>query len=168
MKLFPGPLPRLDSRSKASVGALLLGACLLFAQGCDSPLKAVKLHVTHRLHPDFQETELVVPGEKFQIGDTEYYGKVVDLVPDFAIDDKTKKVISRSQELRNPAVKIEVYNLGKKIEVDWAFLTDVPHFAPSSQLSFQVDSLIWAPGFEPPLPAEIDSTKAPTTRRDTP
>ncbi|MFN8547857.1 MAG: hypothetical protein U0527_07805 [Candidatus Eisenbacteria bacterium] len=164
MMKFPGFRHRLDARlERWNPRVRLLAAALLgfVISSCDSSLQAVQLRVTHRMHPDFVEIERAVPGEKFQIGDTDFYGKIVDFVPDFAIDDRTKKVISRSKEMRNPALKVEVYEGSKRVEASWAFFTDVPHFAPKSELSFQVDSLIWAPGKAP-------TTATPGIGRTTP
>lgn len=151
----PGFRHRLGVRFERGIPRAHLFAAALLGlafSSCDSSLEAVQLRVTHRMHPDFVEIERAVPGEKFQIGDTDFYGKIVDFVPDFAIDDRTKKVISRSKEMRNPALKVEVYEGSKRVEASWAFFTDVPHFAPKSELAFQVDSLIWAPGKAPAAP----------------
>lgn len=160
----PGFRHRLGVRFERGIPRAHLFAAALLGlafSSCDSSLEAVQLRVTHRMHPDFVEIERAVPGEKFQIGDTDFYGKIVDFVPDFAIDDRTKKVISRSKEMRNPALKVEVYEGSKRVEASWAFFTDVPHFAPKSELSFQVDSLIWVPGKAPATPSP-DSLRSAT------
>lgn len=144
---------------------LLATAILMLAAGCDTPLEAVQLTIGHRLHPGFKETQRVRPGEKFQIGDSELYGRVVDFIPDFAYDDKAKKVVSRSKELRNPAIKIEVWDeaKGKKVEDTWALTAAMPHFSAASQLSFHVDSLLWKPGMDPAAAAVADTSEGRNT-----
>jgi hypothetical protein len=101
----------------------------------------------------------VAPGETFNIGDTEYSARITGFVPDFLYDQEKKQVISASNELRNPAVRLEVFQDGKKVEDLWAFPGDgPPHYGRESMLAFSVEELIWRPGQEPPRPAEADST----------
>ncbi len=78
-------------------------------------------------------------GEKFQLSDAGYYAKVVDFVPDFAINSSTGKVISRSDSLKNPAVKLVVYRGKERLEEVWAFQkTQAPHFSRQSMLGFKL------------------------------
>ena len=140
---------------------LLLGLVVLLA-GCDVPLEAVELKVHHRVFVGFQETHRVAPGETFIIGDTEYSARITGFVPDFLYDQEKKQVISASNELRNPAVRLEVYQNGTKVEELWAFAGDgPPHFGRESMLAFSILELIWKPGQEPPRPAGADSLGRP-------
>ncbi len=78
-------------------------------------------------------------GEKFQLSDAEYYATAVDFVPDFAISSSTGKVISRSDSLKNPAVKLVVYKGKDKLEEVWAFQkVQAPHFSRQSMLGFKL------------------------------
>jgi hypothetical protein len=125
------------------VAAFSIG-CLLDLTGCSGPLREARLRVGHRLYPAFNEIHSVRPGETFPIGDTAFTGRIVDVLPDFAIDDSTKRVFSRSNEPRNPALRIRIFEHGKTVEDVWAFPGDgPPHFAASSKLYFRVDSLGW-------------------------
>lgn len=126
--------------------------------GCDQPLESVVLRVNHRMYPAFQETHRAAPGEPFAIGDTDYSARIVGFVPDFAIATGTKEVVSRSNELRNPAVRLEVYQNNKKVDEVWAFRGEgPPHFGAESMLAFRIEELVWKPGQAPPAPA-ADST----------
>jgi hypothetical protein len=63
---------------------------------------------------------------------------VVEFVPDFSMDLKSKKVVSRSNELRNPAFRIIVRERGVPQDTSWAFVNMPPHFARNSMLAFKV------------------------------
>jgi len=108
--------------------------------GCKENLQQITLRVTHRIFLGYQEEFSVKPGEKFQLSDSEYSAVVAEFVPDFAIDTTAHRVISRSQEVKNPAVKVIVYKEGKKVEEVWAFRKGAgpPHFSPRSFLAFEI------------------------------
>ncbi len=77
--------------------------------------------------------------ERFQLSDTDLLAVVVEFVPTFAVDTLTKKVISLSPELRNPAFKIYVQKRNQKREEVWAFFkASVPHFTPQTGLIFEI------------------------------
>ncbi len=78
-------------------------------------------------------------GEKYQLSDANYYVRAINFIPDFAIDTSTGKAFSRSDSLNNPAVKLEVFKGGKKVEETWAFQKiEVPHYSQHSFLSFKL------------------------------
>lgn len=150
-----GALPPLAALLAALPAVLLAIFSSLSFSGCAGPLEAVKLRVGHRVFPGFHEETVARPGERFQIGDTDYFGRVIRFVPDFAFDDKSKKVVSRTNELRNPAIQLEVWQGEEELERTWAFRSDMPHYSEHAMLSFQIDSLIWKDGRSPyPLPVE--------------
>jgi len=66
------------------------------------------IRVRHLAYEDAYEDHMVRLGESFFIADTEYAAKVERFVPDFAMDKKTKEVVSRSNEWNNPALLIRV------------------------------------------------------------
>lgn len=151
-----------DRRLIRSGSAALLGLILCGLSGCEQPFEAIVVRVTHRVFTTFNETHRVAPGERFPIGDTEFSGRIVEFLPDFALEETTKKPFSRSRELRNPAVRIEVYEGNRKIEDAWAFQgAGPPHYAKTSLLAFRLEELVWRAGQEPisPTPA-ADSTAA--------
>jgi hypothetical protein len=132
---------------KAAMGGLHLLCVLALLSGCGSPLEAVVLRINHRVFTQFEEVRRVPPGQHFQIGDTDFTARIIDFVPDFAISPETKEVFSRTEIPRNPAVKIEVFNDGRKVEEVWAFQGEgAPHFSRESMLRFRIVELIWKPG----------------------
>lgn len=98
----------------------------------------VTLLVRHRAFPDFFDVDSVALKEEFEIGDTPYTARVVEFVPDFAMDLKTHRIFSRTNEPNNPAFRVIVRE--KKVPQDtvWAFFNMPPHFARKSLLAFMV------------------------------
>jgi hypothetical protein len=106
---------------------------------CESPVQELTIAVTHRVFPDYYEEFRVKMGEKFQLSDAEYFVTAVDFVPDFAINTSTGKVTSRSDSLKNPAVKLVIYKGKEKEEEVWAFQkVQAPHFSRQSMLGFKL------------------------------
>jgi hypothetical protein len=101
-------------------------------------VKSVTLGIRHRVFQNFSELQTVAPRKEFPVGDTEYSARIVRYIPDFAMDLETRKIISRSNEPRNPAFEIVVRE--KKVPQDtvWAFLNMPPHFARKSMLAFKI------------------------------
>jgi hypothetical protein len=117
---------------------------------------SVVLGCRHRVFPDFLEVDSVRVKQAFPVGDTPYSAQVLEFVPDFAMDLKTHKVISRTTEPRNPAFRILVREKGVPQDTTWAFMSAMPHFARKSMLAFQVlriDFLDRAPMLADSLPA---------------
>lgn len=113
----------------------LLAAAL--GAGCRGRLETVTLRMGHRMYASFTDTATVRLGERFQIGDTPFTGEVDRFVPDFQLDGN--EVVSRSQEVRNPAVRVKVYEGDKVIEESWAFPgPGAPHMNPQNFVYFVI------------------------------
>lgn len=106
--------------------------------GAGAKLKTVTLAIRHRVFHDFADQQAVTLNKDFLVGDTDYTARVVQYVPDFAMDLETHKVVSRSQEPRNPAFKIIVRQGKAYRDTTWAMLSLPPHFARNSYLAFKV------------------------------
>ncbi len=65
---------------------------------------------------------LIKWGELKKIPDSDYSVKVVGYVADFAFDEKTRTVFSKSAEARNPALRVEIYRNGELVSTPWLFL----------------------------------------------
>lgn len=98
----------------------------------------VSLVIGHRVFPDFRDMVSVKLHESFRVGDTEYSARAVEFQPDFTMDLKSRKVTSRSQEPRNPAVRVIVWKNGTPQDTSWAFLNMPPHYARKSMLAFRL------------------------------
>ena len=106
---------------------------------CKSPIQELTLSVRHRAFAGYQEVFTVKMGEKFQLSDTDYYIMAVDFIPDFAINTSSSEVFSRSDSLKNPAVKLVIFKGKEKLEEAWAFQKiQAPHFSRQSMLSFRL------------------------------
>ncbi|MBI5169080.1 MAG: hypothetical protein HZA61_06305 [Candidatus Eisenbacteria bacterium] len=112
------------------------GAASGAAQAGAPKLKNVTLHIFNRVFPSFHDKVTAVPSTEFRVGDTEYTARVVEFVPDFAMDIKTKKIMSRGPEPKNPAFKIIVKKGKVPTDTTWAFFNMPPHFARTSLLAF--------------------------------
>ncbi|MFQ6002989.1 MAG: hypothetical protein ACE5KJ_04510 [Candidatus Zixiibacteriota bacterium] len=118
---------------------ITLAILSLFFASCKSPIQELTISVSHRVFPGYYEEFQVKMGEKFQLSDTDFYAKVVDFVPDFAISTSTGKVVSRSDSLKNPAVKLIIFKGKRKLEEVWAFQkVQSPHFSRQSMLGFKL------------------------------
>lgn len=129
-------------------------------------VKGLTLRIRHRVFANFREDRSVRPRQVFQVGDTDYTAQVVRFVPDFAMNTKSRKVVTRSNDPNNPAFEIIVKEKGVPQDTTWAFLNMPPHFTRNSMLAFQIlriefanhepvvsqDSLA-APGKDPGAPA---------------
>lgn len=153
-----------------AAGALLLAACAVAAAPPDSgkaaydkPLKVktVTVLMGHRIYTDFHDIQTVPLGKDFQVGETDYTARVVEFVPDFAIDGKTHKVVSRSSVPRNPACRIIVRENGVPKDTSWAFVNYPPHFSRRALISFRVVRIEF---FNAPAISVVpDTTAAPDT-----
>lgn len=106
-----------------------------------TPVRKVTLRAFHRVFHDFVDDNATTLYTEFPIGDTEYTAEVVEYVPDFALNLKTREVLSRSTEPRNPAVRVLVLQKGVPQDTVWAMLSMPPHFARNSLLAFQIRRL---------------------------
>lgn len=156
--------------------ALFLAACALAAAPPDSgfapdkPLKvkSVTVLMGHRVYPDFRDIQTAPLGKDFQVGETDYTARVVEFVPDFAIDGRTHKVVSRSNVPRNPACRIVVREGRVPKDTSWAFVNFPPHFSKRALISFRVVRIEFfnAPTIEvmPDTTARADSSAARKAR----
>jgi hypothetical protein len=127
----------IDIRQLFLLTTLIIAGLPLFS--CKCPIQELTLSVRHRVFAGYQEVFTVKMGQKFQLSDTDYYVKAVDFVPDFAIDTSTSKVFSRSDSLKNPAVKLVIFKGKEKLDEVWAFQkVEVPHFSRQSMLGFKL------------------------------
>lgn len=129
-------------------GAVLAVGWGLFTLGkmkdaaANSRLESVTIVVLHPQFPEFSETHTLHLGDEEIIHDTEYSLRLVDFVPDFQIDKKTKQVVSRSANLNNPALKLEIYPTVKKDPGQWIFRdTDMEHQVPAPGFTFRVEAI---------------------------
>lgn len=164
---------RIGRTALAAAGLTALAAVTAFAvtafaatgakpAGAPPRVTAITLGIRHRVFHEFGEKQTVVMNKRFQIGDTDYSGEVVEFQPDFAIRLNPKRISSRSNEPNNPAFHIIVRENGTPRDTVWAFLNMAPHFAPKSLLAFQILKI----EFENHTPVVGDTTSAaPDTSR---
>jgi hypothetical protein len=122
-------------------------------------VKSVTLGIRHRVFHDFAEEDEARMREPFTIGDTPYSATVMDFLPDFVIDVGARRITSRSNEPRNPAVRIIVRENGVPQDTSWAFLNMPPHFAARSLLAFKLLRIDFTD--RPPLLADTSSLAHP-------
>jgi hypothetical protein len=97
------------------------------------------LLVGHRVFPDFREVHKARLNQREYIGDTDYSFEIVEFYPHFAFVDSTKEIVSLSDEPKNVAVKIVVYENDEIVQNEWAFFNlSAPHFRMNSIIWFQV------------------------------
>lgn len=111
------------------------------AAGGPPKVKTVTFQVFHRVFQQFRDRVTVPMRQDFRIGDTEYTGRVIEWVPDFTMDVKTRRITSRGNEPKNPAFRIVVRKAGLPRDTVWAFLNMPPHFAPKSQIGFMATEI---------------------------
>ena len=116
----------------------------------------VTIGIRHRVFHDFNDVQRVKLNQEFEVGDTDYTGRIVQYVPDFTMDLKTRKVTSRSDQPKNPAFKIIVRQNKVPQDTAWAFLNIPPHFGSKSLLAFKVLRIDFAGA--PPLLADTTKT----------
>ncbi len=80
----------------------------------------------------------VAPGQEMLVTGTPYRLQIERVVPDFAMDMRTRDVVSRSPEPRNPAIQVRVDD-GKAVETRWVFANPSGMHAPRTplQLAYQ-------------------------------
>jgi hypothetical protein len=123
-----------------------------------STVTTVTLDVRHRVFQNFAARYQVRLNQEFIIGDTDFSARVVQYVPDFAMEYKTRKVVSRSAEPNNPAFRIIVREKKVPQDTTWALLHMPPHFARKSMLAFQVERIDFY-GREPLIRADSVAVK---------
>jgi len=138
------PVRRFGAAALAIVSISLLaavstpGAAGSKPAGTPPKVTAVTLGIRHRVFHGFAEKQTVEMKKRFQIGDTDYSGELIEFQPDFVIELKPRRITSRSNEPKNPAVRIVVRENGAPQDTVWAFLNMAPHFGVRSMLAFQI------------------------------
>jgi hypothetical protein len=106
-----------------------------------SQVSSVTVEIGHRMHPDFYQQTQTKMNAREQVGDTDFFFEIIEFYPHFAYVDSTKEIVSLSDEPTNAAFKIRVFENDEVVEDTWAFFTiNVPHFSPTSYLTFHVTS----------------------------
>lgn len=131
-------------RTSLAIALIVAFALPVFgsASDDDAPIP-LTVEIGHRHYPDFRETLKTTMQKREQIGDTDYSFEAVEFYPHFAIveRDSTREIVSLSDEPRNVAFKIRVFEKDEVVEDTWAFYdTKVPHFSRTSFLTFRVIS----------------------------
>ena len=114
------------------------GAAAAERQVAAPRVRTVTFGIRHRVFADFAQLSEVRMKEQFQVGDSPYTARAVEFVPDFSLDLDTRRVVSRSNEPKNPAFRVIVTEKGVPSDTAWAFLNMPPHFSRRSMLAFQV------------------------------
>jgi len=89
--------------------------------GTISDLGEVLLNVAPKADPKKARQYKVKVGERFALEEKGYEVEVKRFVPDFTMG-KDSKVVSRSQELRNPAVQLALFKDTTLLDEKWIFL----------------------------------------------
>jgi hypothetical protein len=118
-------------------------------------LKSVTLLIGSRVFADFRDLETATLNKEFPVGASDYTARVVQYIPDFGIDQKMR-VVSRSNEPRNPAVRVIVKESGVTQDTSWAFANFPPHYSRRSLLSFRLVRIEFVDA--PAIHVEVDTT----------
>lgn len=125
-----------------------------------TPVKLVRVRAYHRVFHDFVEEQIIPMYKEFDVGDTDYTGEIVEYIPDFAMNLETHAIFTRSQEPKNPALRILVKQKGVPQDTTWALLNMPPHFAKKSLLAFKIMRLE-IKGYKPIVAPDTTATGAP-------
>ncbi len=98
-------------------------------------------------------------GELKKIPDSEYSVRIVGYVADFAFDERTKTVFSKSADANNPALKVEVYRGDELVSTPWLFFKYPGLF---STIPDSGDDIVFT-AFRPTLFSGISINKDPGT-----
>jgi hypothetical protein len=151
------------TRMVLAAAAVLLAAGSLGAKGTSTVashaarVKSVTLAMRHRVFANFSDMQTVVLQKEFPVGDSDYSAKVIRYVPDFAMELKSGKVISRSNEPKNPAFQIIVREKKAVQDTSWAFMNMPPHFGRKSLLAFKIVRIDFVGA--PPIVADTTQAK---------
>ncbi|HET9951359.1 MAG TPA: hypothetical protein VFS09_06130 [Candidatus Eisenbacteria bacterium] len=127
--------------------------------GAPAKVKSVTLAMRHRVYATFNDVQAVPLQKEFFIGDSEYSARVIRYVPDFAMELKSGKVISRSNQPKNPAFEIVVREKNVPQDTSWAFMNMPPHFGRKSMLAFKIVRIDFVGA--PPVVADTTKAAAP-------
>lgn len=126
----------MQSKRDGSIFCILL--LLFISMGCKSDSRDVKLIIRHIENKDFAEEHVVKFRGEFFISDTDYSAKVIKFIPDFVMNEKTKRVSSRSKKPNNPAVMVRVYHKGRFLYDSWVLQkADTIHYVRKPGFYFE-------------------------------
>jgi hypothetical protein len=117
---------------------VLLMPALIAAAPAQAPPRftTVTLHIFNRVFASFHDKIKISLKEEVRVGDTEYTAQLVQYVPEFDMDLKSHKVVTRSQQPKNPAFQVIVRKNGAPQDTAWAFMNMAPHYTRKSLLAF--------------------------------
>lgn len=123
--------------SSSPYGKVIIGLILsFFLFSCQTVNQTVKtksdfihtIRVRHIADHEAYEDHKVRVGEEFYVADSEISVKIIRLVPDFIIDKKTKEVSSRTEQMLNPALELEVLFKNQLLYKTWVLYQNImPH-----------------------------------------
>lgn len=117
---------------------IILSLLIFITTGCSKSPEVIKLIVRHIENKDFTEEHVVKFGGEFFISDTDYSAKVIKFIPDFVMNEKTKRVSSRSKKPNNPAVMVRVYHKGRFLYDSWVLQkADTIHYVRKPGFYFE-------------------------------
>ena len=85
-------------------------------------IQEAQIAVKHKGKEALGETITVKWGETAKVPGTRYSVKLAGYTGDFAYDEATNQVFSKSAEAVNPAIRVEVYDGGKEVATPWLFV----------------------------------------------
>ena len=85
-------------------------------------IQEAQIAVKHKGKEALGETITVKWGETAKVPGTRYSVKLAGYTGDFAYDEATNQVFSKSAEAVNPAIRVEVYDGDKEIATPWLFV----------------------------------------------
>ena len=128
----------MQNRGLVLFAFFILSLLILIAAGCEKGPDSLKLIVRHIENKDFAEEHVVKFREEFFISDTDYSARVIKFIPDFVMNEKTKRVSSRSKKPNNPAVMVRVYYKGKFLYDSWVLQkADTIHYVRKPGFYFE-------------------------------
>ena len=145
--------------SGASAPAPAPKAAAAPTSGAPAKVKSVTLAMRHRVFTDFRDMQTVMPQKEFYVGDSDFSARVIRYVPDFAMELKTGKVVSRSNQPKNPAFEIIVREKKVPRDTTWAFMNMPPHFGRNSMIAFKIMRIDFVGA--PPVVADTTKTTPP-------
>ncbi len=111
---------------------------LLVAAPAQAPprFQTVTLHIFNRVFASFHDKIRISLKEEVRVGDTEYTAQLIQYVPEFDMDLKSHKIVTRSPQPKNPAFEVVVRKNGAPQDTAWAFMNMAPHYTRKSLLAF--------------------------------
>jgi hypothetical protein len=134
--VLPLTMPWVQADPMVPLGPRVGVSALAVARG--PRLASVTFRIRHRVFHEFRDVQTVKMNQDFLLGDTEFSARLVQYVPDFQMILPSRKVLSLSDQPRNPAFRVIVRKNKVPQDTTWAFLKSPPHFGARSYFAFQV------------------------------